>query len=213
MKPLMKPREIALFKQELLKRKGKGTVQVLEWGSGGSTIHFTDFLEKEGIPYSWTSIEYNKVWYEKVQEVVKSKPDVSLVLFDVGNTVLKQRYVNMDDYVNYPNTLNKKFDVVFVDGRKRRRCVLLAKNFLKNDGVVFLHDAQRTYYQCSFKEFSNQRLIGPTFWKGSNLPVSPFQKLQNKIVHYFFKVVFYIIIKPFQIVRGLLQKVYHRYAK
>jgi hypothetical protein len=185
----------------------------LEWGSGGSTIHFTDFLEKEGIPYSWTSIEYNKVWYEKVQEVVKSKPDVSLVLFDVGNTVLKQRYVNMDDYVNYPNTLNKKFDVVFVDGRKRRRCVLLAKNFLKNDGVVFLHDAQRTYYQCSFKEFSNQRLIGPTFWKGSNLPVSPFQKLQNKIVHYFFKVVFYIIIKPFQIVRGLLQKVYHRYAK
>ena len=213
MKPFMKKREVRLFKKHLLTQNHEGVLDILEWGSGGSTVYFTDFLESHSIPYTWTSIEYNKMWYEKIKEATKHKPSVALVLFDVGNNNLKQRNIPMDEYVNYPKTLNKKFDIIFVDGRKRRRCILEAKHLLKEGGVVLVHDAQRTYYQCAFKEYPDQHFIGTSFWCGTNKVISQQQKYMNIIIHQYFKILYMFFVKPTQMLLGVLRSLYHRYAK
>jgi len=146
MKPLMSKSEIRYIKKSLLEYGRRGdTVRVLEWGSGGSTVYFTKFMRTHNVNYLWRSIEYNKGWYEKVLDAVRADSNVRLELFDVGNNVLRQRNIPMDEYVNFPATLGERFDLIIVDGRKRRRCILEAVNLIDIEGKVLLHDAQRTF--------------------------------------------------------------------
>ncbi|MCW9054551.1 MAG: class I SAM-dependent methyltransferase [Candidatus Pacebacteria bacterium] len=165
MKPQMTPKEIEMM-EEILSSYGPH-IDVLEWGSGGSTVYFTRFLHSKDISYTWTSIEYNKLWYDKISEAVSNDEDVALKLFDVGNTELKQPYTQMDEYVAYPRTLGKKYDVILVDGRKRHRCLLEASKLLRPGGTAILHDARRTYYHGAFSAYPNSRMLLWTgLWQG-----------------------------------------------
>lgn len=161
----MEKKDIQLIEKTLL-GLNKSHLNVLEWGAGGSTKYFTNFLTSKGITYSWVSIEYNKKWFDKV--VSLSIPNARIILFDVGNDDLKQRYTNMDEYVEYPMTLGNTFDFVLVDGRKRRRCLLNASKILSPNGAVILHDAQRTYYHCAFTSYKTSKFLSKTLWMGQN---------------------------------------------
>lgn len=37
--------------------------------------------------------------------------------------------LHKNEYVDYPETLNVKFDVIIVDGRKRARCIVKPKTY------------------------------------------------------------------------------------
>ncbi len=161
MKPQMSSDEILVIEQVLLHHGSQ--VDVLEWGTGGSTVYFTQVLREQGVSYSWTGIEYNRLWHKRINELLQSDPRVHLVLFDVGNAANKQRDLTMDEYVAYPATLGKKFDVILVDGRKRRRCLLEAAKLLKSGGIVLLHDARRSYYHCAFRAYPDSRML---LWSG-----------------------------------------------
>lgn len=165
MKPWMSKEDISKIEALLLNRN-KPHLSILEWGSGGSTLHFTSFLSRKGITYDWLSIEYNKKWAEKIKK--KNINNTKIVLFDVGNDDLKQRYTDMDEYVNYPLLMNKLFDFILVDGRKRRRCLINASKLLFPNGVVTLHDAQRKYYHCAFSNYSYSKFLTKTLWVGKN---------------------------------------------
>ena len=52
MQPWMSKEEIKLIEKYLNKNQ-----VVLEWGSGGSTAHFSKFVKE------WYSIEHDKDWY------------------------------------------------------------------------------------------------------------------------------------------------------
>lgn len=162
--PWMSVREIGKVEELLLSiiRHNK-KLHILEWGSGGSTKHFSEFLLKQKIDFYWYSIEYNRKWYEKV--VSMQLKNVNVCLFDVGNNSLKQRYTNMDNYVNFPSTLGILFDAILIDGRKRRKCLNNAYNLVKNDGIVMLHDANRKYYHCALKQY-NKVCLCDTLWVG-----------------------------------------------
>ena len=138
-------------------------------------------FRSNNIEYNWTSVEYNKDWYEKISKTTSKDPNLKIQLFDVGNKGLKQQYTNMEEYIKFPKSLNKSFDLVIVDGRKRRRCVLEARDILSESGVVFLHDAQRKYYQCAFIEFNDSVLLLPGLWRGSNKTVSRKRFWKNKV--------------------------------
>ena len=154
--------------EEILLSQNKKFINILEWGSGGSTEYFSSLLTKNNIHYDWLSIEYNKKWYNEIAKM--SIPYTSIVLFDVGNNELKQRYTKMDEYVEYPCTLNKKFDLVLVDGRKRRRCLINASKIIEDTGIVLLHDADRKYYHCAFINFKIQKYLSKTLWMGKINP-------------------------------------------
>jgi GT2 family glycosyltransferase len=57
---------------------------------------------------------------------------------------------NFREYANFAKTLNRKFDVVLVDGRARKWCALESMACLKQDSIVFIHDfwqrADRGYH-------------------------------------------------------------------
>jgi len=187
MKPQMSREEVLVIEKAL---SSKGPfIDVLEWGSGGSTVYFTQFLASKNISYTWTSIEYNKVWYGRVLEEVRVDKNVNLILFDVGNTELKQRSLPMNEYVSYPSTLEKKYDVIFVDGRKRRRCLLEAYKLLKSGGLVFLHDARRTYYHCAFSFYPDRRILLWTgLWQGKLEDPNFIRKFINLIMYWCFRI-------------------------
>lgn len=208
LRPLMRKSEIKILENELFSlAKQKGEISILEWGSGGSTIYFSNFLQGKGISFNWLSLEYNKNWYHQVLDRAKKEPNIEILLFDVGNNNLNQKHTNMDEYVNYPTNLNKKFDFILVDGRKRRRCLLDAQKLLNPNGVVFLHDAQRKYYHSAFKSYPDSAFKGPYLWRGKNETISSFRKTLNKLVYLFWQPIIWIRFWSITVLR----KIYHQF--
>ena len=186
MKPQMTQEEVQVLENILVSFGDR--VDVLEWGSGGSTVYFTKFLKENNIDYTWTSIEYNLIWFNKIKESVKDDPKTNIILFDVGNTQLKQRYTQMDDYISYPSKLDKKYDLIIVDGRKRRRCLIGASKVLKPGGVVILHDARRTYYHCAFSLFPDSRILLRTgLWQGKLENPRILLRVKNLLLYWCFR--------------------------
>ncbi|MGP9022853.1 carbohydrate binding domain-containing protein [Streptomyces sp. BR1] len=80
------------------------------------------------------------------------------------------RVADLDDYVAYPAQVSSgpgEYDVVLVDGRKRRRCLLTARGLLGDRTVVLLHDAGRRYYHCALETYPAGRFIGDDLWIGA----------------------------------------------
>lgn len=155
------PRDIEIISQKLLNRRLNGHLECLEWGVGGSTLYFPRLLEKHGVPYRWLAIEHDPKWIRDV--AAHGRPEnVSFALFETANPRLEP----MIGYVDYPLSVGRRFDFVFVDGRKRRRCLLTASKVTAPGGVVILHDAKREYYHSSFAEFTHGERVGDDLWIG-----------------------------------------------
>lgn len=166
-KPLdMADIDIQYFKNILLRYSSP---KVLEWGSGTSTKYFTDFLRENKKEYSWVSIEHHKGWYETVKKW--NLPAVDVRFAEQGS----------DAYFD----VKGKYDVIFIDGRNRRKCLLKAKELLNENGVVFLHDGDRKYYQCAFEGYhhkfiQDEKRALPRLWKGT---LKPEEQKIPKIIH------------------------------
>lgn len=135
-------------------------LNVLEWGSGFSTIYFSKFLKQNDIPFKWIAIEHFLPWYTKVLSMISENNlsnEVECVLINPTSEPDKniQETFNMDDYINFPSTLDTKFNIIIVDGRKRSECLKTASNVLAADGVTILHDAEREWFHDGFKYFVN----------------------------------------------------------
>lgn len=189
MKPLMKDHQVTALEQTLLAlgRQGKQPIDVLEWGAGSSTAYFTRMLREHGMTYRWLSLEHDRGWYEKVRVDLGGDPNVEVKWLDTGADGTHWRKIPMDEYVNYPAAAGRQFDFIFVDGRKRRRCLLEAKKLLKPDGVVFLHDAHRRYYHCAQDTYVDNRFIDRELWRGSNTTVSAGQRLRNALNRFYYR--------------------------
>jgi hypothetical protein len=96
---------------------------------------------------------------------------IRIIVFDAGDLRPydrdDDRRADLDDYVALPASLHRRFDIVVVDGRKRRRCLLEASSLLTDSGIVVLHDAWRSYYQCAFEDYAFARRIGDELWVGA----------------------------------------------
>lgn len=135
-------------------------LNILEWGSGNGTIYFSNFLKEKKIPFKWIAIENFVPWYEKVIHMLKENnlsDDIECVLknptYETDKNI--QEASDLYDYINYPSTLNIKFDFILVDGRKRKDCLEKASDILNLEGVTVLHDAEREWYHDGFKYFIN----------------------------------------------------------
>jgi hypothetical protein len=167
MKPMMTRQQIRMLEKELL-ALGKPRLDILEWGCGGSTYHYTRFLKQHEIEYSWISVEHQKHWYEQMAAVMGDDPRVTIRL-----------ETDRDNYVSYPATLDKKFDLILVDGRDRKRCLAEAYRLIRSDGSVLLHDAYRSRYDGGLKQFPDDCYLAYGLRRGRKLPVSKTVKLKN----------------------------------
>ena len=133
--------EPRIFVETTLKEYSK--VDVLEWGAGYSTKYFPTMLQKEGIEYTWTSIEHNLAWFQEVKK------------WNVKNVNLIFADKDTDAYLKPKG----KYDVIYVDGRNRVKCLQHAKSLLKPDGVVILHDAEREKYAEGFTGYNYSFIV------------------------------------------------------
>jgi glycosyltransferase involved in cell wall biosynthesis len=153
------------FFENLLKRYTK--LDVLEWGSGRSTKYFPEFLKKNNIEYTWHAMEHHKGWYDHVRA------------FKTENVTITLADKDSDDYLKPEG----EYDIIYIDGRNRVKCLQHAKKILKPGGFVLLHDAQREKYQEGFKGY-DWRYIGskePLLWVGQLEPMETIPKIIHQI--------------------------------
>lgn len=158
--------DIAYFKNMLLRYEKP---RVLEWGSGNSTKYFTDFLISQNKSYEWTSVEHHEGWFNTVKGW--GLKDVNMVYAEKGS----------DAYFDQKG----QYDVIFIDGRNRRKCLEKAKELLAPKGVVMIHDADREYYHSAMEGYCGKFVCPekgtlPRLWIGS---FSPLETRIPKIIH------------------------------
>ena len=179
-----------------VRRRGRG-LRVLEWGAGLSTLSFSAILSEEGIPFHWLALEYDRGFCESsIAPELLSRPGGTLRYVEDDRTVsgppgtgtgktevvcwnraalrpflgeehLADRSADLDAYVDYPGSAGSEFDVVLVDGRKRRRCLLTALDLAGEHTAVLLHDSSRMYYHPAMREYPASRFIGDDLWIGA----------------------------------------------
>lgn len=160
MKPWMQDDQVELV-EKILTSFGKEKINVLEWGSGGSTVYFPKFLKKKGIDYFWMSLEHNEEWAKTMKKETANDKQVHIHLFKPHPD--NPASINLDPYVQHPrmccDIVKKKFDFILIDGRARARCLVEAKFCIEEKGIILLHDAEREKYHYVFPLFEKGKMI------------------------------------------------------
>tara|TARA_R110002020_G_scaffold78557_5_gene197484 strand:- start:1864 stop:2508 length:645 start_codon:yes stop_codon:yes gene_type:complete len=121
---------------------------MLEWGSGGSTLYFSKFVDE------YYSLEHNRQWYNKIRKMLEEE-----AISNVNYIFISSDPPNWDRPINWRSVLNystptkyfknyidcierfdRRFDYILIDGRCRSQCALKSLFYLKDDGVLFFHD-------------------------------------------------------------------------
>lgn len=104
--------------------------KVLEFGSGASTVWIAKRTS------NLVSVDHSSLW----NQTVKSK------IFQMG---LKAELIlaSRPYYKICEQFSNETFDLILVDGRNRKGCILYSIPLLKRGGVLMLDNSERNYYQ------------------------------------------------------------------
>ncbi len=122
------------------------THTVLEWGAGGSSLHFSKFVK------SLISIEHSWEWHYKLK---KFRPTGTLLLERVDSGTGPGDVSIFSNYIKRPAKLGLQFDRVLIDGRCRVDCAfeILDSNLLSSGGLVFIHDWNRERYHTVLSRY------------------------------------------------------------
>jgi len=173
--PAQSLQDISIIKALLVNAPNE-KVRVWEWGSGKSTIYYSKFLRRLGREFEWHAAENSRIWSDKcskriAQEGLEQNVHVHCCEFppfwDLPSYSpdgpapqhFKSDEPNIEKYVNFPKEIGGPFDLIVIDGRYRRRCLLVAPKVLAPNGVVMLHDAQRTHYHASLSVYPHVRML------------------------------------------------------
>lgn len=155
--------------------------RVLEWGSGGSTLWFSDRLPNGA---TLTSIDHDVRWHETTCRNIGQRHNVQLLLCPPDGPLGRNATIDEEDptYLHeYIHAVDdSKFDVILVDGVARVACMEQAKKLLSRNGVIFLHDAHRPWYDSGKALFHDHATVGscpeypgPMLWWGGLEPEKP----------------------------------------
>src|SRR5437588_359109 len=55
-------------------------LRVVEWGAGKSTLWYTGYLDRLGVPYTWFALEHNKEFFEQnCAPVLRERPNATII--------------------------------------------------------------------------------------------------------------------------------------
>ena len=127
---------------------------MLEWGSGGSTLHFAPRVAR------LHSIENDKAWYDNVKAALLERKvrNVNLTYVKPNAPRTKpSQYAQFKDYIEQAALLGvPRFDAVLIDGRCRPECAKFILPFIDRDSVVFIHDffqSGRPHYKAVLEDY------------------------------------------------------------
>lgn len=144
----------------LLKYLKRDVTNYLEWGSGGSTVHFPRHVTGR-----YVSIEHNTAWCNEVKSRLSSMPvnskndHVELRCISVprgtggwgkyhpleeGSYPVFKKYVDEIAVVSQTSSgASTYWDFVLIDGRDRVDAGIKTLSFIRNNTTVALHDSKR----------------------------------------------------------------------
>jgi len=118
---------------------------MFEWGSGGSTVYFPQFVKR------YYSVEHQSHWFRMIRNKLRHMPEIrkrvnimykpQSALFGFKDNDFKRGWFM--DYIESIGTVSeKRFDAILVDGenRTRRFCAEEARKYMDEDSVLFIHD-------------------------------------------------------------------------
>lgn len=123
-------------------------MEVLEWGSGTSTIAIAKRVKEV------LTIEHDRSYFKLLES--QNIPNVKA--YHVMRNSEEKRgndgtLENYRDYVNLPKVFKRKFDLIFIDGRARVECAKVAVDLLKPNGVILIHDYRNPNPSCDRPEY------------------------------------------------------------
>jgi hypothetical protein len=116
----------------------------LEWGMGHTTL----FLAENRAAYGLTglvSIDHDRDYFQRVVAQLPAWPGFTPLCADLMGPKMSDRDPE-PNYATLPLSLRRRFDLVYIDGRRRLECALVATQVCAADGVVVLHDYRRRRY-------------------------------------------------------------------
>jgi hypothetical protein len=123
------------------------SMEIFEYGSGNSTLWYADKVKYV------TSVEHDQNWYEKVKN---NLPD--------NTTIHYSKLVYGKEYCQYAKQLDKKFDLIIVDGRDRVNCIKNSIECLTSSGVIILDDSERSSYLDGIQYLIDSGFKKIDFW-------------------------------------------------
>lgn len=137
--PYMMYREQEVLTEVILRHRPQ---RVLEWGSGFSTVKFSQLLPSQS---EWISIEDDQQWADRIRLLLRG-PNAQVI------------HSTSEDYIQQ-GTSRGPFDLIIVDGVERISCLQHAIEALTERGVIFLHDANRVEYHRAFPHFEEKFVL------------------------------------------------------
>ena len=117
---------------------------VLEFGSGGSTVFFLK------IKANLLTFEHSNLWINKLKSKIKTYDDWNINLVDYESREKVQnaheKYLQGLEIVE-----DNSLDLVLVDGRHRVECIRASMPKVKKNGYIILDDSDRTDYLDSYE--------------------------------------------------------------
>jgi len=129
---------------------------IVEWGSGGSTILFA---ENKFPATTFISIEHNKIWYDKLKDIVAPISGVAYRFiapsgpFTAYGTIEEEDSTYLQDYIHAPADISD-VDLFFVDGVVRISILERIAREAKPGSYILVHDTYRTWYDKALALFS-----------------------------------------------------------
>lgn len=108
---------------EFLNRLNLKDCNVFEYGSGSSTLYWSQKSR------TVTSVEKDRLWFDKVQAALPS----NCVLSHVGEDI---------DYIDHINHYGRKFDIIIIDGAVRYPCAQEALKNIAERGIIILDNTE-----------------------------------------------------------------------
>lgn len=159
--------------------------RMLEWGLGGSTLYLARHLPPGA---TLLSIDHDPAWARRVQDALVREAPQSAARITVracppsapvgqtGTDIEEHEDHLVQAFLDAP--AGQMFDVILVDGWARNACLRRARTMLKPGGRVFLHDAQRPWYDEGKRGWTEHGHIGSCpeypiahlWWAGVDAP-------------------------------------------
>ena len=108
---------------EYLKQLNLKEKSIFEWGSGNSSLFFCSRTKEV------YSIESDKTWFERISSKAISNHHIY--------------YREGENYESSIKTFQRHFDIIIIDGIRRKQCADLATNYLSENGMIILDNSDR----------------------------------------------------------------------
>jgi predicted O-methyltransferase YrrM len=117
----------------------------LEWGAGYTTQLLAEHCERTQGELLLT-VDNNPAYLRDVVKPLAGFAFLRSKAIDLTGPCTNDRDQGLN-YSTFPLSLKTRFDFIFIDGRRRMECALMARMMCHAGSIVVLHDYRRERYQ------------------------------------------------------------------